>query len=103
MSTSHIFAGAALVAMFLVGCSKDSGEQLHSVTPSSSLNGSQTTKSRLEEIQKDYGVTVDIHDRWIIIGTSGLITTNIMNQISGALHEVFGENFTNYTINYDIH
>jgi hypothetical protein len=59
-------------------------------------------KPRLEEIQRDFGVAVSIHDHWITIGTAGLITTNEMSQIKDKLHEVFGKDFTNYTVNYDI-
>lgn len=58
------------------------------------------TKARLEKIQKDYGVGVDIYDHRIVVRTVGLITTS--KQIEDALHKAFGDDFTNYTIIFDI-
>ena len=101
MRLSHILAGAVLIAAF-AGCSKDSGAPLHSVATTPSFTDSNTTQARIEALQKEYGVTVSIHDRWITIGTMGLITTNKASQISDALREALGNDFTNYTINYDI-
>jgi hypothetical protein len=63
---------------------------------------SQTTRSRLNAVQKDYGVTLSIHDHWLTVGTSGLIPTNEMSQISDALRKALGDDFSNYTVNYNI-
>jgi hypothetical protein len=82
-------------------CSKISSAESHSSDTPQHTADSGAASARLEKIQKDYGVTVNIHDHYITIVT-GLITTNRMSQINDALRKVLGEGFTNYTVNYNI-
>ncbi len=89
---------AALVAIFATGCSKSS---THSVILPPNVADSKAVETQLEKIQKDYGVVLDVHSNMIDIRT-GLITTDKRGQIKDALHKVFGEDFTNYTINYNV-
>ena len=56
--------------------------------------------SRLKKIQSDYGVTVEVRGRGIIVGTSGLVSADEMKQIEQSLHEVFGNDYTNYTLSH---
>jgi hypothetical protein len=93
-----IFGTASLFILFAIGCSQHSGRPPDSVTKPAAMTDSEAVKAQLEKIQKDFGVTVDVHGSQILIGTPGLETTNTMNQIRDALHKVFGDDFTNYTI-----
>jgi len=58
------------------------------------------TMARLKKIQSDYGVTVEVRGREIIVGTSGLVSAVEMKQIEQSLHEVFGNYYTNYTLSH---
>lgn len=93
-----IFGADSLFVSFAIGCSQHSGKPSDSITKPTAMADSEAVKARLEKIQKDFGVTVDVHGHQILIGTPGLETTNTMNQIRDALHKVFGDDFTNYTI-----
>ena len=86
------------MAAFVIGCSKDSGEQQHSTVAPQPAADSGTVAPQLDQIRKDFGVIVDVHGHQITVGTPGLETTNTMNQIKDALHKVFGDDFTNYTV-----
>ena len=88
----------ALVAIVSVGCSKSS---THSVILPPNVANPKAVETQLEKIQKDYGVVLDVHSNKIDIRT-GLITSDKRGQIKDALHKVFGEGFTNYTINYNV-
>jgi hypothetical protein len=96
----YFIAGVALIITFGVGCSKDSNKHLYSANPPPTLTDSGTIKTQLEAIQKDYGVGIEVYGKHINIGTSGLITKNKMIQITDAIHKTFGNDFTNYTVNY---
>ena len=92
---------AALVAILVAGCSKNTSEHSHSVVLPPNVADFKATEAQLEKIQKDYGVVVEVYSNSINI-TTGLIATDKRVKIKDALHKVFGENFTNYTINYNV-
>jgi hypothetical protein len=102
MRIRYFIAGIVLIAAFGTGCSEDASKQSKPTQASPALNDSGTIRAQIEAIQKKYDVTVNVHGQYITIGTSGLIRTNEMNQIEESLHEVFGMDFTNYTVNYNI-
>jgi len=65
---------------------------------SESQKFSADTNARIKKIQDDYGVKVFVNDHHIVVGTTGLITKERMKSIEDALHEVIGNDFTNFTI-----
>jgi hypothetical protein len=94
--------GLVLVSGFIFGCTstKVATSPTHSMSASSEPQAlSADTKTKLEQIQKDYGVVVMVHGHVITVGTAGLITNERMSQIKDALHKAFGDDFASYTIN----
>jgi|ERR1035437_3396146 uncharacterized protein YcfL len=98
MKTLFVITTAAL---FLVTCASNhaapsTNEPSVSASVSQSPVFSADTKARLKKIQDDYGLmAMSVQDRQIVVATStGLISTEKMNAIKNAIHEVVGKDFT---------
>jgi len=67
---------------------------------------SADTNARIKKIQDDYGnygVSVRVNDHHIIIGEmQGLIPKETLKSIEDSLHDVIGNDFTNFTISINI-
>lgn len=100
MRAAHVIIGAALIAGFVVGCSKDSSEQRHSTVGPNPATDSGTLKTQLDQIRKDYGVVLEVRGHTITVGTPGLATTEEMQKITDALRKAYGDDFTNYTVTH---
>ena len=99
MKITHI--GLILISGFIVGCT--STKVATSPTPGASVSSesqalSADTKTKLDQIQTDFGVTVVVHDEHQIIVFSGLMPVEKMSQIDGMILRAFGKDSTNYHI-----
>ena len=75
MNKPHlIISGAASLFLFsTVGCSHSQ----HPAVVPSAASASRATQAQLDQIQKDYGVVVMVHDRQITIGSNGEILKTV--------------------------
>jgi len=100
-----------IMAAFVIGCSKDSGEQQLRATSSSQITNADTPQARLDQVAKEYGFVVQGHVISFMLpgissigGEDALMKENMekVREITDAVHKALGDDSTNYVINYKI-
>jgi len=102
MKIQHIIPSLLLVGCFAVTAQTTNTPATTATSGTTGISGSQIfsadTNAQLEKIRRDYGVGLVVGDHHILVVTPGFYMKERMDQIEVALHEVFSNDFTNYTI-----
>jgi len=88
----------ATCLMVLAACASNHPKPPVSVSESQMF--SPETKARLKQIQDDLHFEMYFDDHHINVLPGGIVSEERVKQIDNALHEVLGNDYTNYTVSF---
>jgi len=97
-----LLASASLVIALTAGCTTGPGGPAAPSAPTAETTAPAAAPgselAQLNQIQKDYDVTLEIQGHQINLKTAGNLGGQKMTEIVSALRKVYGADFNNYTV-----